>query len=32
MKIEKKIFKDRINYVKMLIQDIKEKKFKLDDL
>ena len=32
MKIEKKIFKDRINYVKMLIQDIKEKKFKLEDL
>ena len=32
MKIEKKIFKDRINYVRMLIQDIREKKYNLDDL
>ena len=32
MKIEKQIFKDRINYVRMLIQDIREKKYNLDDL
>ena len=32
MKIEKEIFKERINYVKMLIQDIKSKKYNLDDL
>ena len=32
MKMEKQIFKDRINYVNMLIQDIKDKKYNLDDL
>ena len=32
MKIERQIFKDRINYVRMLIQDIREKKYNLDDL
>ena len=32
MKMEKEVFKSKINYVEMLIKDIKENNFKLDDL
>ena len=32
MKMEKEIFINRINYLKVLIQDIKEKKYNLNDL
>ena len=32
MKLEKKILQNKINYIKLLIQDIKEKKYNMDDL
>ena len=32
MKMEKDIFIEKINYIRLLIQDIKDKKYNLDDL
>ena len=32
MKFEKDIFNEKINFIRLLIQDIKEKKFNIDDL
>ena len=32
MKMEREIFNDKINYIKMLIKDIKEKKYNFNDL